>query len=252
MDKNRAGKRIFSSKLNSKYTFESFVVGQCNLAAFEAARSIVFLPTHKYNPVYIHGPTGVGKTHLLHAAGNYLASLHANMNVALISCELFAGLLVEEIRDRDINTFIDLFYAVDFLMVDDLHYLDGKDRTQEEVSYAIKSFIASGKQVLLSSDCPPQALASLGMGSFKKGISVLVKELDFETRLGILKKKVEEKQYTLSDDMLSLIAGKCGGGAFELEGILNRLIAISSMERRPFTLEVINETVRLFCGLKSN
>lgn len=225
--------------LNPRYTFESFVTGPCNEAAVQVAKEIAKAPAAKYNPVYIYGPTGIGKTHLLHAIANYLVLNQPSINILFATSEVIQESLLEEIRNRDKYDFINQFKSIDVIFIDDLHYFYQKRRTQEELLYAFKSFIKSYKQLVFTASYPPAMLSELKLKTFEKSKLVAINELHMDTKLAILRNKAKEKQFLLSDDILFVLANKYINDAFELEGILNRLVAITSLNNAPITPEVL-------------
>lgn len=238
--------RLKDRQFNPKYTFDSYAPGEFNRSAFQNFKSIVESPTRIINPVYMHGPTGVGKTHLLHAVGNYLLNKSKNINIRYKPCDIFTKLMVHEFTYRDLNSFFEVFHDVDYILVDDVQHLHLLVLTQEVFLEAIKAFVTADKQIILTSNCPPQLLPNLKFTTFSNGAIIQIQELDMNAKLSILRHKVRENRVFISDELLTLIAEKSCSGGFELEGIQTRLIALAALKGVPITSEIITEAINPF------
>jgi chromosomal replication initiator protein len=210
--------------LNSKYTFESFVVGKHNRIAFAAAEDIARSPGQRFNPLYIYGGVGLGKTHLLNAIANRL--IERGFSVLYCSTEQFTNDLVSAIRDRATDAFRSKYREIDVLLLDDIQFIVGKESTQEELFHTFNDLHAAGKQVIFTSDCPPRELPGLEdrlRSRFEGGLSTDVVAPDFETRVAILQTKVERQGMQVPYDVLMLIADRVKSNVRELEGALNKV-----------------------------
>jgi len=210
--------------LNSKYTFESFVVGKHNRIAFAAAETIAQAPGQRFNPLYIYGGVGLGKTHLLNAIANRL--IERNFSVLYCSTEQFTNDLVSAIRDRATDAFRSKYREIDVLLLDDIQFIVGKESTQEELFHTFNYLHAAGKQVIFTSDCPPRDLPRLEdrlRSRFEGGLTTDIVAPDFETRVAILQTKVERQGVQVPYDVLMLIADRVKSNVRELEGALNKV-----------------------------
>lgn len=210
--------------LNSKYTFESFVVGKHNRIAFAAAEDIARAPGQRFNPLYIYGGVGLGKTHLLNAIANRL--IERGFSVLYCSTEQFTNDLVSAIRDRATDAFRSKYRAIDVLLLDDIQFIVGKESTQEELFHTFNDLHAAGKQVIFTSDCPPRELPGLEerlRSRFEGGLTTDIVAPDFETRVAILQTKVERQGMQVPYDVLMLIADRVKSNVRELEGALNKV-----------------------------
>lgn len=210
--------------LNSKYTFESFVVGKHNRIAFAAAEDIARAPGQRFNPLYIYGGVGLGKTHLLNAIANRL--LERGYSVLYCSTEQFTNDLISAIRDRATDAFRNKYREIDVLLLDDIQFIVGKESTQEELFHTFNDLHAAGKQVIFTSDCPPRELPGLEerlRSRFEGGLTTDIVAPDFETRVAILQTKVERQGMQAPYDVLMLIADRVKSNVRELEGALNKV-----------------------------
>ncbi len=229
--------------VNSKYTFESFVVGNHNRFAVTAAETIVRDPGVRFNPLYIHGGVGLGKTHLLHAIGNELAE--RGYRVLYCSTEQFTNDLVNAIRDRSTDHFRTKYRELDALLLDDIQFIVGKDSTQEELFHTFNYLHAAGKQVIFTSDCQPSELPQLEerlRSRFEGGITTSIVAPDFETRVAILQTKARRQGMSVPYDVLMLIASRIESNVRELEGALNNVWLHAEMHAQPLDL-TLAETV---------
>jgi chromosomal replication initiator protein len=224
--------------LNPRYTFENFVIGASNRFAHAAAQRVAEEPAKAYNPLFIYGPSGLGKTHILHAIGHYVYQNFSNLNVCYVSTETFLNEFIDSIRTRGQTAFKRRYRAYDVLLVDDIQLLEGKKETQEEFFYTFNSFYEAEKQIIISSDRHPRSIATLEnrlRSRFESGLITDIQPPELETRLAILRKKSEGEKVTVPEDVLELIATYVKDNIRELEGALTRLSAYASIHRVPVT-----------------
>lgn len=229
----------YTSQLRAEYTFDAFVVGDQNRLAHAAASAIAQEPGARYNPFFIYGGVGLGKTHLLHAIGNY-AQAHGSI-VLYCSSEQFTNDLINSIRHQKTDEFREKYRQVDVLLIDDIQFLDGKERTQEEFFHTFNHLHAAGGQVVLSSDRPPKALGGLEerlRSRFEGGLQADIQPPDFETRVAILQQKAQRIGVPIDQQVLMFVAERIDTNIRELEGALNRLHIQSHMSNRPLTYEL--------------
>lgn len=233
--------------LNPKYTFENFVIGSSNRFANGAAVAVAENPARAYNPLFIWGGSGLGKTHLLHAAGNYAQVLQPNLRIKYVSSEEFTNDYINSVRDDRQESFKRRYRELDILMVDDIQFLEGKEGTQEEFFHTFNALHQANKQIILSSDRPPKQLTTLEdrlRTRFEGGLITDVQPPDLETRIAILMKKAAADGTQVSEDVLELIASQFESSIRELEGALIRVSAYSSLINEPITLEVAQVALR--------
>ena len=233
--------------LNPKYTFEGFVVGSSNRFAHAATLAIAEAPAKAYNPLFIYGGVGLGKTHLMQAACHYISDMHRNLKLFYTTSESFTNELINGIQTRTTQKFREKYRNVDVLLIDDIHFIAGKDATQEEFFHTFNALYDSHKQIVLSSDRPPKTIPGLEerlVSRFEWGLVTDVQLPDFETRIAILKKKAERNGSKLPDDILYFIAEKIKTNIRELEGALIKLIAYSALENKKVTLELAKEILK--------
>ena len=236
-----------SNPLNERYTFESFVVGACNQFAHAAANAVVEKPAHSYNPLFIYGGVGIGKTHLVQAIGQKLLNKQNGMRVVYTSGERFVNQLVTCIRTDRMPLFHQYYRSADALLVDDVHVLGGKERTQEEFFHTFNELYDHKKQIVLSSDCTPKQTPGLVdrlRSRFEWGLLVDMQAPDLETKMAILDKKAEADGIHLPHDVRVYLATKTKSNVRELEGALVKLIAYSSVTQSPITKEMAIQTLR--------
>lgn len=224
------------NKLNDKYTFESFVVGKSNQFVYAAARSVAENPGKKYNPLFIYGGVGLGKTHLLHAIGNQIKKNNKNIKILYVTSEQFTNDYIQALKaDRKENAnkaFRDKYREVDVLMVDDIQFIANKTSTQEEFFHTFNDLYQLDKQIVISSDKHPRNMETLEerlKSRFTGGLIQDIQKPDFETRLAILQKKVEIENYNVDSDVLNFLAEKIDTNIRELEGSLNKVVSLSSL-----------------------
>ena len=233
--------------LNPKYTFEKFVVGSCNQFAHAAAKATAETPGTTYNPLFIYGGVGLGKTHLMHAIGHSIKLSAPHMRVAYITSERFMNELINAIRFNKTPGFRDKYRSIDVLLMDDVQFMAGKERTQEEFFHTFNTLHNSQKQIIVSSDCPPREIPTLEErlhSRFEWGLIADLEPPDLETKVAILKRKADLDGIELSDEIAIYIAGKVKSNVRELEGSLVRLVAISSMKGVPISKLLAQESMK--------
>ncbi|MDD3334361.1 MAG: chromosomal replication initiator protein DnaA [Eubacteriales bacterium] len=234
-------------QLNPKYTFDTFVVGNGNRFAHAVSLAVAEVPAKAYNPLFIYGGVGLGKTHLMHAIGHYAHELYPKMNIVYITSEDFTNQLVSAMQTNKNQDFRDRFRNADILMVDDIQFIAGKHGTEEEFFHTFNHLREAGKQIVMTSDKPPKEIQKLEerlCSRFEGGLIADIQRPDFETRLAILRKKAEFERLNVSDDILALIAEKIDTNVRELEGSLTRLTAYSTLARRPIDMQLAREALR--------
>ena len=235
-----------STNLNSKYTFSSFVVGNNNKFAHAAALAVAEAPASSYNPLFIYGGVGLGKTHLMHAIGNEILKNNKNAKVLYVTSETFTNQLINAIKDNKNDQFRNKYRNIDILLIDDIQFIAGKERIQEEFFHTFNTLYESGKQIILSSDKPPKDIPLLEdrlKSRFEWGIIADISNPDYETRLAILRKKAQLDNIIIDDDILSTIATRIDSNIRELEGVLNKLIAKASLTTSPITMEMAERAI---------
>lgn len=233
--------------LNERYTFERFVVGTGNQLAAAAARAVAQQPARTYNPLFIYGGVGLGKTHLMHAIGNAILESLPSRRVMYVSTEQFTNELVSAIQGGTTAEFRRRFRQMDLLLVDDVHFLEGKERTQEEFFHTFNALYDAQKQIVLTSDRPPKEIAELEerlVSRFEWGLVTDIKPPDLETRVAILRKKAEDDGLTLDDEVIDFIARSCTSSVRELEGAVIKLLAFSSLTNQEITLALARTALR--------
>ncbi len=233
--------------LNPKYTFNSFVVGSCNQFAHAAALAVVDLPSKTYNPLYIYGGVGLGKTHLMHAIGHSIKSNNHDMKLTYISSEKFMNELINAIRYDKTLSFREKYRNIDILLMDDIQFLAGKERTQEEFFHTFNALYDAQKQIVISSDCPPREIPTLEErlhSRFEWGLIADIQPPDLETKIAILKRKAENEKVNLPDNVALFIASKIKSNIRELEGSLVRLLAYASLKGVSISIELAQEVLR--------
>ena len=235
-----------SSNLNPKYTFDSFVVGGNNSFAHAAALAVAEAPATAYNPLFLYGGVGLGKTHLMHAIGNEILRNNRDANVLYVTSEKFTNHFINAIKDNKNEMFRNKYRNIDVLLIDDIQFIAGKERIQEEFFHTFNSLHESGKQIILSSDRPPKDIQPLEdrlRTRFEWGLIADISNPDYETRMAILKKKAQLDNIIIDDEILSNIATHIDTNIRELEGALNKLVALSSLTNNPITIELSNKAI---------
>ena len=233
--------------LNPRYTFDSFIVGSSNQFAHAACRAVAEAPSRSYNPLFIYGGVGLGKTHLMHAVGQYVLQHDRNLKLTYISSERFMNEMINAVRYDRIIDFRERYRSVDVLLVDDIQFLAGKEGTQTEFFHTFNALYDSQKQIVLSSDCPPHEIPSLEerlRSRFEWGLIADIQSPDLETKVAILKKKAETEAVPLADDVAIYIAGKIKSNIRELEGSLIRLIAYASLTGQEISLGLAQDVLK--------
>jgi chromosomal replication initiator protein len=234
------------SSLNPRYRFESFVVSSCNQFAHAASMAVAEQPTRAYNPLYIYGGVGLGKTHLMQAIGNHVGR-RGDQRMLYISAERFMNELINAIRFEKTLEFKERFRRVDLLLIDDIQFLAGKERTQEEFFHTFNTLYDAEKQIVITSDVQPREIPTLEdrlRSRFEWGLMADLQPPDLETKVAILGKKADAEGITLSDDVALFIASSCKSSIRELEGALIRVIAYASMAGKEISLDLARQTLR--------
>ena len=231
--------------LNPKYTFENFIIGSNNRFAHAAAIAVYENPGLKYNPLFIYGGVGLGKTHLMQAIGNEMYRTNPSTRIIYCTGEVFANELVSAIMNNKNENFRKKYRNIDLLLIDDIQFLAGKEKCQEEFFHTFNTLFESGKQIVLTSEKPPKeiALESRLKTRFEMGLSVDIQTPDYETRLAILRKKTQKERYVINDDILVKIATKVKSNIRELEGVFNKLIAYTSFTNNELTDDIVENTI---------
>jgi chromosomal replication initiator protein len=228
-----------ASRLNPKYTFDTFVIGSSNRFAHAAAVAVAEQPAKAYNPLFVYGESGLGKTHLLHAIGHYTRTLYAGARVRYVSSEEFTNEFINSIRDDKAAAFQRRYRDVDVLLVDDIQFLSGKVQTQEEFFHTFNTLHNANKQIVVTSDLPPKQLQDFEdrmRSRFEWGLITDVQPPDLETRIAILRKKSAQERLSAPPEVLEFIASKISTNIRELEGALIRVTAFASLNRQPVDL----------------
>jgi len=232
-------------KFKSKYTFDSFIVGSGNRLAHAAALGVAENPGRSYNPLFIYGGVGLGKTHLLHAIGHVALANH--IHVLYVSAEQFTSEFISSIRERTTEEFRNKYRSVDMLLIDDIHFISGKEQTEESFFYTFNELHNANRQIAITSDRPPKSLPLLEdrlRSRFEWGLIADIQPPDFETRLAILRAKAEGQGVNISSDVLEFIAHQVQQNVRELEGSLNRVIAYAKLTRALVTPELAAQAIR--------
>jgi chromosomal replication initiator protein len=227
--------------LNERYTFKRFVVGSNNQLAAAACHAVAEKPARMYNPLFLYGGVGLGKTHLMHAIGNHIIAKDPGKRVLYVSSEQFTNELVTAIMEGTTTEFRRRYRQMDLLLVDDVHFIQRKDRTQEEFFHTFNALYDAQKQIILTSDRPPKEMSELEerlVSRFEWGLVADIKPPDYETRVAILRKKAADDQLTLDDDVINFIAQSCSASVRELEGAVIKLLAYSSLTNQEITVKL--------------
>jgi chromosomal replication initiator protein len=240
-------RKIGSNTFNPKYTFDSFIVGNCNRLAHAAALGVAEKPGYTYNPLFIYGGVGLGKTHLLHAIGRFV--YQTRLRVLYVSTEQFTNEFIKAIRERKTEEFRQKYRSVDVLLIDDIHFIIGKEQTQEGFFHTFNDLHNANRQIVITSDRPPKSMPLLEdrlRSRFGWGLVADVQPPALETRLAILQAKAEENRISVPREVLDLIARKVQKSIRELEGSLNRVVAFSRLTKTPLTLELAGKALAEF------
>ena len=236
------------TSLNPKYTFDTFVVGNNNRFAHAAELAVAEAPSSMYNPLFIYGGVGLGKTHLMQAIGNEILKRDSSKKVLYVTSEAFTNELVNAIKDANYKNelFRNKYRNIDILLIDDIQFFAGKNTAQEEFFHTFNTLHQNGKQIILSSDKPPRDIALLEdrlKSRFEWGLIADISMPDYEMRLAILRKKTQMEGILIDDDILSLIATRIDSNIRELEGVLNKILAYTSLTHSPITIEVVEKAI---------
>ena len=238
------------SNLNPNYTFDTFVVGSNNRFAQSASLAVAESPGEAYNPLYIYGGPGLGKTHLMHSIGHFILKKNPSAKVLYVTSEEFTNEVIEWIRSGNasaMNKFREKYRTIDVLMIDDVQFIIGKESTQEEFFHTFNALHSAGKQIILTSDKPPKDMETLEeriRSRFEWGLMADIGAPDYETRMAILRRKVESDDMVLSDDILNYIANNIKSNIRELEGALNKLLAYSNLEKTDITMDIAKKELQ--------
>jgi len=235
-----------ASGLSTRYTFDSFVVGNSNQFAQAACQAVAELPSKAYNPLFIYGGVGLGKTHLLHAIGHQIAHLYPSLRLLYLSTERFTNELINAIRYDRTAEFRAKYRTIDLLLIDDIQFISGKERTQEEFFHTFNDLYETRRQIVVSSDSAPKEIPEIEerlRSRFEWGLIADIQPPDFETRVAILKKKAEVERVRLPDDVAYLIASRIKANIREIEGSLTRMIAFCSLSGREMSVDLAHEVL---------
>lgn len=235
-------------RLRERYTFDNYIVGPGNRLAFAAAEGVAKDPGRLYNPLFIYGAAGLGKTHLLHAIGHFVGEVTPELQCLYVSVETFTNEFINALRDGNMRSFKDRYRSVDVLLIDDIQALSGREQTQEEFFYTFNALHDAGKQIIISSDRPPKAIATLEdrlSSRFEMGLITDIQPPDLETRIAILSKRARHKGFQIHDpEVLAVIAERVSSNVRALEGALNRVVAHASLDGSPITVDLAVDVLR--------
>ena len=233
--------------LNPKYTFDSFIVGPFNELAYAVAQAIIKNPGQNYNPFFIYGGTGLGKTHIIQAIGNEIKNKYPNKKIYYVSLERFAIDYINSIQNKNPNSFKEKYRKYDVIIMDDIQFISGKDKTQEELFHLFNTLYENNKQIIFSSDKHPnfiQGLEERLQSRFASGMTVQVVEPDYESRIAIIKAKFDSESLDLSDDVISYLASSLDGNIRELEGSLNTIVCQSQLKNKQLSLSETKSLIK--------
>ena len=253
-DKSTTIKKSYPN-LNPKYTFDTFVIGNSNRFAHAACVAVAESPAKAYNPLFLYGGVGLGKTHLMHAIGHHIMCQQEDPKVVYVSSEKFTNELINSIKNDKNEEFRNKYRNVDILLIDDIQFIAGKERTQEEFFHTFNELHDANKQIILSSDRPPKEIPTLEdrlRSRFEWGLIADIQAPDFETRMAILKKKADVEKLNVANEVMVYIATKIKSNIRELEGALIRIVAYSSLTNRPITVELASEALKDIISNKQN
>lgn len=244
---SNTSEELVASVLNPKYTFDTFVIGNSNRFAHAASLAVAEAPAKAYNPLFLYGGVGLGKTHLMHAIGHFIQSQNPSSKVLYVSSEKFTNELINAIKDDKNEEFRYKYRNIDVLLIDDIQFIGGKERTQEEFFHTFNALYEANKQIILSSDKPPKEITTLEdrlRSRFEWGLIADIAPPDLETRIAILRKKAQLENLDVPNDVMVFIADKIASNIRELEGALNRVIAYSSLTEKEINEEMAAEALK--------
>jgi len=233
--------------LNPKYTFDDFVVGNSNRFAHAACLAVAQSPAKSYNPLFVYGEVGLGKTHLIQAIGSYIMQQNSKIKVLYISSEKFTNEMINSIRDDRTVAFRDKYRSVDVLLIDDIQFLAGKERTQEEFFHTFNTLYESNKQIVITSDRPPKDITTLEerlISRFEWGLTTDIRPPDYETRIAILRKKAQAENLSVPDEVINFIAEKIPSNIRQLEGALTKLVAFSTFTKKELSVSLAQNILK--------
>jgi len=236
-----------SNFLNPKYVFDTFVVGNSNRFAHAASLAVAESPASAYNPLFLYGGVGLGKTHLMHAIGHYILQQNPSSKVLYVSSENFTNELINAIKDDKNKEFRAKYRSIDVLLIDDIQFIAGKERTQEEFFHTFNALYEANKQLIISSDKPPKDIVPLEdrlKSRFEWGLICDIQAPDLETRIAILRKKVQLEKLEIPNEVLSHVANRINSNIRELEGAINRIVAYSTLNNKQITPELAEEAIK--------
>ena len=241
--------RMDATLINPRYTFDNFVVGDCNRFAVAAARAVAEAPGERYNPLFIYGGAGLGKTHIMHAIGNYIRKNNRHLKVLYVSSEKFVNELIASIRSKGGNTvdFREKYRSADVLMIDDIQFISKKESTQVEMFHTFNDLYQTNKQIIFASDRPPKEIPDLEerlRTRFEWGLIADVQPPDLETRIAILQKKSQLMKYQVPQDVLTYMAQREGSNIREMESLLNKVILLSKLYDKPLSVDLAAEAFK--------
>jgi chromosomal replication initiator protein len=235
------------SFLNPKYKFDTFIIGNSNRFAHAASLAVAESPSSAYNPLFLYGGVGLGKTHLMHAIGHYIISNNADAKILYVTSEKFTNDLINSIKDDKNDEFRNKYRKIDVLLVDDIQFIAGKERTQEEFFHTFNTLHSANKQIIISSDRPPKEIPTLEdrlRSRFEWGLTADIQAPDLETRIAILRKKAEQENYDVQNEVIEYIANNIQSNIRKLEGALIRLYAYSSLTNKSVDLDLAEEALK--------
>jgi chromosomal replication initiator protein len=246
-DSSRSAVASDDARLNPKYTFENFVSGGSNRMAHAAAFAVAEAPAKAYNPLFIYGDSGLGKTHLLHAVGHYALNLYPKIKVRYVSSEEFTNDFINSIQNNRTAQFQADYRDVDLLLIDDIQFMEGKDQTQEAFFHTFNTLHGHNKQVVITSDKPPKQLTGFEdrmLSRFEWGLLTDIQAPELETRIAILRKKAERDKFQIDDDILEYMAARVASNIRELEGTLIRVTAYAALNRQRIDMELVQTILK--------